>query len=83
MNGLKRDLDFHCHATVDYKNSDNGRVTGKSKICAGFAVIAEEQNHPTQMMRICERIGLYDAKKLDRKALVHKTASAFIKAQLP
>ncbi len=82
MRGMSRDRDFKCHKTVDYSGDDGeGRVTSDSMICAGFAIIAETEGMPTQMMRIAGRIGLYNPSELDMSAPVHKTATDFIKAQ--
>jgi hypothetical protein len=80
MDDLRHDQHFNCHKTLDYSDGE-GAHTDKTAICAGFAIIAEGLKHPTQMMRIAERIGIYDHRKLNMKAPVHKTPKAFIKAQ--
>jgi hypothetical protein len=77
---------FDCHQTLDYSGGDadedgSPRRTNRTAICAGFAIIAERAGKPTQMMRIAERLGAYDHAKLNMDAPVHKTATAFIKAQ--
>lgn len=43
---------FACHATENEQH------------CAGALIFAEKQELPTQMMRIAERLGWYDLRKL-------------------
>jgi hypothetical protein len=77
-----RDIHFDCHKTVDYSGDDGeGVSTSRTSICAGFAILAERVDRPTQMMRIAERLRMYDRSKLNMDAPVHKDWSAFIKAQ--
>lgn len=54
---------FPCHRTLDY-SADDGRKTPQTKVCAGFLILREQSLGPNQMMRIVERCGGYDAKKL-------------------
>lgn len=62
---------FPCHQTTDADNEENEyRATDKSIHCAGALIFNEKRNTPHQMMRICERIGLYDMRKLDIGAKV-------------
>jgi hypothetical protein len=60
---------FPCHKTVDYRDDEeNGcyHPTEGNSHCAGALIFAEKGNPAgTQMMRIAERIGLYDRRKLD------------------
>lgn len=63
--------EFSCHKTVDYELVDHegnddtyAQMNTAKKHCAGALIFAEKKNAPTQMMRICERIGLYNAKAL-------------------
>lgn len=53
---------FACHKTTgvggEYKD-------GKQRQCAGALVFAEKNDAPTQMMRICGRLGFYDPNKLE------------------
>lgn len=62
---------FHCHktGTLDEENGDFV-ATENSHHCAGALIFLEKRNQPNQMMRIAERLGLYDASKLDTKAKV-------------
>lgn len=40
-------------------------------------ILAERDGGPNQMMRICERLGMYDPSKLDTSAPVYKTWAEF------
>jgi hypothetical protein len=57
--------EFCCHKTGE-SNEESGAIepTKDSQHCAGALIFAEKNETSTQMMRICERIGLYDAKAL-------------------
>lgn len=57
--------DFPCHKTTVSTDNEGDRVaTRKSKHCAGALIYAEKQGNATQLMRISERLGLYDHTKL-------------------
>ncbi len=74
---------FPCHKTVDYSNDDyedDGEITADSKQCAGFLILHEHEERPTQMMRIVERLGLYDRTKLDMDANVFECEEEMIEA---
>ena len=49
--------------------------------CAGALILLEKLNLPSQMMRIAERLGMYDRRKLDMLAPVFDSFVAMIKAQ--
>lgn len=59
---------FACHKTTVCQEHDDGSSdmveTPKSRHCAGALIFAEKNGNATQMMRIAERIGWYDAKSL-------------------
>ena len=56
---------FACHKTTGYDDDGEDRViTEKSQHCGGALIFAEKNGNATQMMRICERLGMYDAHKL-------------------
>lgn len=61
--------EFPCHksATLDDENSEYV-ANNKSVHCAGALIFNEKRNKPNQMMRIAERLGIYDYTKLDMKA---------------
>ena len=62
--------EFPCHQTATADEEGDYQATEKSLHCAGALIFNEKRNRPTQMMRICERLGLYDASKLDMDAPV-------------
>jgi hypothetical protein len=64
--GLERS-EFPCHKTVDHENRDESTEIH----CAGALILLEKMQRPSQMMRISERLGLYDASKLDMDAPVY------------
>lgn len=65
---LNQDASFPCHKTVDYdddEDGNDGRTVATSQHCAGAMRFLEDRNRPNQMMRIAERLGFYDASKLE------------------
>ncbi len=60
---------FACHKTT-HSLVGNRRP---EQHCAGALIFAEKQKTATQMMRIAERMGIYDAPKLmdPKRAAVH------------
>jgi hypothetical protein len=65
---------FHCHKTGDEVEDDNGGTefvaNDESQVCAGALIFLEKRKTSSQMMRIAERLGLYDHTKLNMKAPV-------------
>lgn len=63
--------EFCCHKT-GVSNEETGDIepTEKSQHCAGALIFLEKTHQSHQMMRICERLGLYDPKRLDMSAPV-------------
>lgn len=57
-----------CHkTTVDVENEDGEgerTETPESSYCAGALIFAEKNRNATQLMRIAERLGMYDRTKL-------------------
>lgn len=67
--------EFPCHKTCKTEErEDEGTVyvarSDKTPHCAGALIFNEKRNTTTQMMRICERLGVYDHTKLDMDANV-------------
>ena len=66
--------EFGCHKTCELKEDDEGFATysprNKTVHCAGALIYLEKRHRPHQMMRICERLGMYDRTKLDMSAKV-------------
>lgn len=71
MRRLKEFADgqFPCHQTASSESGEY-RATENSIACAGALIFNEKRERPNQMMRICERLGFYDASKLDMDAPV-------------
>lgn len=75
--------EFPCHETCDYDHEDEdgmpfGRETEQSQHCAGALILLEKEERPSQMMRIMERLRMYDRTKLDMSAPVHDTFDAMV-----
>lgn len=72
--------EFACHETTAPDDDEGGDlvVTEGSKHCAGFLILLEKMERPNQMMRICERIGMYDHRKLKMDSPVFDTAAEFV-----
>jgi hypothetical protein len=66
--------EFHCHkigtTADDGKGSEDFVPTADSHYCAGALIFLEKRDEPNQMMRIAERLGLYDRRKLNMRAPV-------------
>lgn len=62
---------FCCHKT-GVVNDETSEIepTEKSQHCAGALIMMEKMKTPNQMMRIAERLGMYDRRKLDMTAPV-------------
>jgi hypothetical protein len=67
--------EFPCHMAS--KLNEDGFFVAKEGTktphCAGALIFLEQQDKPHQMMRICERLGLYDRNKLNMQANVIRT----------
>lgn len=72
------DSEFACHKTVDYSGDDGGEIKDKSEHCAGLLIMLEQMNQPHQMMRVLERIGLYDRTKLDMSSPVYEDIDDYV-----
>lgn len=72
--GLLGDQPFACHETTEVGGADPGR----EQHCAGAALLLEAVGKPNQLMRVAERCGVYDHRRLDRGADVFASPAAFI-----
>lgn len=61
---------FPCHKTASLDEEDGYKQNEKSVHCAGALIYLEKRGQPNQMMRIAERLGMYDYTKLDMDAKV-------------
>lgn len=62
-------FEFPCHKTAKLKDG-TFQAVNKSQHCAGALIYNEKREHPHQMMRIAERLGLYDRRSLKMDAPV-------------
>jgi hypothetical protein len=62
--------EFPCHNTVNYHSP---RKRMNESHCAGALILLEKLGRPSQMMRISERLGMYDPRKLDMTAPVFES----------
>jgi hypothetical protein len=63
---------FPCHKACD-ADDDSGEFVARddnTPACAGALIFNEKRNRPNQMMRIAERLGMYDRTKLNMEAPV-------------
>ena len=75
----REDKTFACHKTVEYDDDDELVLNNpKEQHCAGAMILLEKNGFANQMMRICERIGLYDRNKLNMDAKVFDEFDDFI-----
>jgi hypothetical protein len=72
---------------VDYDDEGDPVIASKKwKFCAGATIMLEKAQDPeqapaNQMLRIMERIGTYDHRKLDMEAPVFDSFAAMVEAQ--
>jgi hypothetical protein len=73
--------DFPRHKTTVHDDSDDSELvaTKDSQHCAGALILLEKLEQPSQMMRVCERIGMYDARQLKMDAPVYESWEAMQK----
>lgn len=69
---IGEDKTFTCHKTIS---------APKQEHCAGALIMLEKINLPNQMMRISERLRLYNRKELKYDAPVFDNFGDFILAQ--
>lgn len=71
---------FACHETTEHDDDTGEHVrTEGEQHCAGALIMLERIGRPNQMMRLCERLGMYDRTKLDMDAPVFDTPTQFVK----
>jgi len=73
---------FACHKTTvpdDDDDSDNV-ATSSSQHCAGAMIMLEHMELPNQMMRIMERCGGYDRRKLKMDSPVYESTDEMLEA---
>lgn len=76
---LHQDQTFPCHeTTVSGGDAGERYETSTSQHCAGALIFLELQGRPNQLMRIAERLGIYDRRKLDMGAPVCTSRRALV-----
>lgn len=77
--------EFPCHKTTSRDEEDDcesGHIPKGGEIhCAGALILLEKLERPSQMMRISERLGMYDRRKLDMAAPVFDSFDEMYDAQ--
>jgi hypothetical protein len=70
---------FACHkaCSVNEETGDFEARSDKTPHCAGALIFLEKREEPHQMMRICERLGMYDRTKLNMDANVGSESSDY------
>lgn len=56
--------EFACHKTTERDDDGNHCPSRKESHCAGALIFAEKNEQSHQMMRIAERLGMYDPTRL-------------------
>lgn len=78
---------FHCHKTTDLDNqdpeSDEYVASGREQQCAGATILQEHDGQIGQMLRIAERIGVYDRERMDLDAPVPASISDWVRRYRP
>lgn len=81
--------EFHCHKTittgetiVEDCDEEWAEIVDDShaQVCAGFLIVLEHEGRPNQMMRIAERLGMYDPRKLRMDAPVYHSIKEAVAA---
>lgn len=67
--------EFACHKACKVNDGVFQARSQKTPHCAGALIFLEKRKQPHQMMRIAERLGLYDRSKLNMNAPVVGRAS--------
>ncbi len=70
---------FACHETTEFDDEGEHDQSPDEQHCAGALILLEKIGKPNQMMRISERLGLYDHRKLDMQAPVFGSVREFVK----
>jgi hypothetical protein len=75
--------EFPCHGTVTYDDEGEPvRARGEEAHCAGALILKEKLGESSQMMRIAERLGMYDPSKLKMDAPVYDSFEEMAEASI-
>ena len=71
--------EFPCHKAckIDEESDEFIPLNNNTPHCAGALIFLEKRKHPHQMMRIAEKLGFYDMRKLDMAANVGSTPGEY------
>jgi hypothetical protein len=72
--------EFPCHETTGVKGQ---KPKDGEAHCAGALILLEKLERPSQMMRIAERLGIYDRSQLAMDAPIFETFDEMVAAQEP
>lgn len=72
--------EFPCHKTTHHDDDGDYMPSKDEQFCAGALIVQELSDGPNQMMRIAERLGMYDPRELDMAAPVYECLEDFIEA---
>lgn len=72
---------FSCHKTTGHDDDGEPVDLPTTMHCAGALILLEKIERPSQMMRIGERLGIYDRHKLNMQAPVYPSFQAMEAAQ--
>lgn len=77
-NALVCGQSFACHKTTIHDDDGESVRHDGEMHCAGAMIMLEKMGLPNQIMRIGERIGMYDAQAISMDAPVFPTAQAMV-----
>ena len=75
--------EFPCHKTTKHDDDGEHVRTEAEMHCAGALILMEKEGRSSQMMRISERLGMYDHTKLNMDAPVYESFEEMAHAQTP
>jgi hypothetical protein len=85
--GLRDHGSFFCHRTVDYDDQDEDAdeyvTQGTEQQCAGATILQENDGGLGQLLRIAERIGIYDRSRMDLDAPVYTSIDDWVGSYRP
>lgn len=73
--------EFPCHQTTEHDAEGDPVIRGQESHYAGALILLEKLEQPSQMMRIAQRLGMYDPSKLDMSAPVFDDFDEMAEAQ--
>lgn len=81
VEGILTGPGFPCHKTATWDDEGEQVLRKHSQHCAGALIMCENEGTASQMMRIAERIGVYDHQKLNMDAPVYGSFDEFFDHQ--